>query len=519
MALYGATGDERIPQALCRHYLSNSAAHCDERNVCNVEAMLWAYERTGDRRLLDVALEAYEEYNRRYAKRDTTVTNMLSRRRGTEHGVTYNEIGKLAALVAVYTGRRRYLAAAVNAYRKIDRFHMLVDGVCSSSEQLRGQDPLDSHETCDIADYAWSVGYLLMATGRAEYADKIERACFNAAPGAVSSDFKALQYFSCPNQVLADRTSNHNLYQCGLSWMAYRPNHDTECCPGEVHRIMPNYAARQWMSDAGGGLVAALYGPSRVTTAVGSRGQEITIVEETEYPFSDRIEFQIRTSRPVAFSFWVRIPGWCTSAAVLVNGQRLMRRLPAGTFVKIARTFRHNDRISVILPMKLRLSRWPRGGIAVERGPLVYALRIEEDWRISPIKEKCSPRFPAWDVYPASPWNYALALNEQNLERSVEVQERPLAGDPWSIDTAPVVLRAPARRVAGWGIQRLRSIQHQYYTPAGLVTERRKGAFRFTPQLPDPETLPNRLSKRLETVTLVPYGCTHLRITVFPQCS
>ena len=30
--------------------------------------------------------------------------------------------------------------------------HLLVDGVCSSTEDLRGKDPLDSHETCDIAD-------------------------------------------------------------------------------------------------------------------------------------------------------------------------------------------------------------------------------------------------------------------------------------------------------------------------------------------------------------------------------
>jgi DUF1680 family protein len=518
MALYGATGDERIPRALSRHYLSGTGAHSEERNVCNVEAMLWTYEQTGDRRLLDEALETYEQYNRLFAERDTNVANMLSPRRATEHGVTYNEIAKLAALVAIYTGRQRYLAAAVNAYRKIDRFHMLVDGVCSSSEHLKGRDPLDTHETCDIADYAWSVGYLLMATGQAEYADKIERACFNAAPGAVKSDFKALQYFSCPNQVLADRSSNHNLYECGRSWMAYRPNHDCECCPGEVHRVMPNFAARMWMSDGAGGLVAALYGPSRITAAVGTRGAKITVVEETDYPFRDRIEFQIRTARPVAFPFWVRIPGWCTSAQVFVNGERLTRRLQPGTFVKIARTFRHNDRVSVCLPMKLHLSHWPRGGIAVERGPLVYALRVEEDWRLSPIKEKCSPRFPAWDLYPASPWNYALALDEENLERGVEVHERPLAGDPWSIDTAPVVLRVPARRVAGWRIRQLRAILHQYNGPAGAVTERRKGAFRFTPQLPAAETLPRRLSQRLETVTLVPYGCTHLRITVFPQC-
>ena len=43
------------------------------------------------------------------------------------------------------------------------------------------------------------------------------------------------------------------------------------------------------------------------------------------------------------------------------------------------------------------------------------------------------------------------------------------------------------------------------------------GHFRLTPPLPDPETLKGRLSDEIEIITLVPYGCTKLRITIFPQ--
>ncbi len=518
MAEHSVTRDRRIVAAIKKHYLNGSAPHSCYLDVCNVEPMLWAYAQTGDKRLLEVALSAHDEYNRVCADYDATIGKMLSAARPTAHGVMYNEIAKLGAVLYLYTGTKRLLDATVNAYRKLDKYTMLISGVCSSTENLRGKDPLDSHETCNVTAHPWSVGYLLMATGRAEYADKIERACFNAVPGSVTSDFKAVQYFSCPNQVVVDHTSNHNFYKCGTPWMAYRPNHDTECCPGTVNRAMPNFAARMWMTDGAGGLVAACYGPSRVTAPVGTKHEEVTVVEETDYPFSDRVDFQVRTSHPVAFPFWIRIPGWCTSADVLVNGERLKRTLRPGTFVKIARTFHHNDRVTVRLPMRVRLSRWPRGGIGVERGPLVYSLRIEEDWRVSPIKEKTSKRFPAWDLYPASPWNYALALSAKTLERDVEIIEKPLTGDPWSIVVAPIELRVPARRVAGWRIRRLRSIVSQYYGETGLPTKRVKGTFRFTPQLPDPETLPKRLGKRRETVTLVPYGCTHLRVTIFPQC-
>jgi len=522
MAHHEATGDDRILAGIAAHFLSGSAPHSTVREACNIEAALWAYERTADKRLLDHAVAAYDEFNRLSPDHDTSLKTLLSDKPGSEHGVTYNEMAKLGAILYVYTGRRRFLDATVNAYRKLDRDHMLVDGVVSSTERLCGRDPLASHETCDIADYTWSVGYLLIATGKAEYADKIERACFNAAPGAVTGDFTALQYFSCPNQVVADRASNHNEFFRGSEWMSYRPNPGTECCPGEVNRIMPNFAARTWMSDGSGGLAATLYAPCRIMTRVGARQQEVIIVEETQYPFSERIDFRVHTIGPAAFALSLRIPGWCTSARLLLNGKPLDAKCDSGTFVKIRRTFENNDRITLVLPMELRLSRWPRGGIAIERGPLVYALRIKEDWQIDQNPPKpATPDFPAFNLYPASPWNYALCVTEKTLSTAVEVVHRPCTSDPWSIDTAPIELRVRARRVAGWKIERKRSVTGLYpnATFTGFEPVQKKGDFMLTPQLPDPATLPARLAKKVETVTLVPYGCTKLRITIFPQGS
>jgi len=516
MAEYSATGDGRITEALRKHYLGGTCSHALHRNVCNVEVMAWVHSVTGDERLLDRAIEAYERYNRICPEMDTTLKNMASAKRATEHGVTYNEIAKLGAVLYMHTGRRRLLDATVNAYRKLERDHMLIDGVHSSSEHLCGADPLASHETCDIADYTWSLGYLLMATGRAEYADKIERACFNAALGAVRADFRGLQYFSCPNQVIAARNSNHNFFFRGDKWMSYRPNPGTECCPGEVHRIMPNYASRMWLATADGGLAAALYGPSRITAKVGAARREVTVVEETHYPFSERIDFQVRTDRPAAFPLHVRIPGWCDGAEIYVNGRRVGRRPRAGSFFRIERTFDHNDRVTLALPMKLKLNRWPLGGAAIERGPLVFALRIEEDWRLDGKEKRATRDFPAWNLYPASPWNYALAVDERNIERVVEVIHRPMSPEPWSPEAAPIELAAPARRVRGWKLRRRKSIVQGYTADCKVTSRSVKGDFAFTPPLPDPQTLKARLGRKVETIRLVPYGCTHLRVTLFP---
>ncbi len=522
-----ATNDKRIPAALRRHYLAERTPHFEHRDVCNVETMLWAYEQTGDKRLLRHAEKTYRMYNERIhteskdaeekalaAGGDTTVDGMLAGGPGYSHGVVYNEICKLGAILYSYTGSRRHLRATVNAFRKIDRHHMLIGGVCSSTERLRGCGALDGCETCVIADYTWSVGHLLQITGRAEYADRIERACFNAAPGAVTGDFKALQYFSGSNQVLADRHSNHTPYRTGNSRMSYRPYQDAMCCPGEVHRIMPNYAARMWLDDGAGGLVAALYGPCRITAEVGDRRQPVTIVQETQYPFGERIDLSIRTIKPVRFALTLRIPGWCRHAQVLVNGRRHAAKLGPASFVRVTQTFEHNDRITLILPMRLKLTRWPGGGIGIERGPLVYALRIEEQWRVD-RRDSRVQEFPAWSIYPAGPWNYALDLGVKDLEDKVRVVHRPYTFEPWSITGTPIELHVPARRVRGWKTVKRRRITSQVGSLAKKITF--TGDFTLTPPLPDPRGLEKRLGKKVETVTLVPFGCTNLRLAIFPS--
>ncbi len=81
--------------------------------------------------------------------------------------------------------------------------------------------------------------------------------------------------------------------------MAFAPGHDVECCTGNVNRFMPYYVEQMWLSAPGNGLVASLYGPSSVSAKVGKNQTEIEIVEETNYPFSETINFKISTTTDV----------------------------------------------------------------------------------------------------------------------------------------------------------------------------------------------------------------------------
>lgn len=524
-AYYSATGDKKVLKALTKHYLSNTCPHNEKRDVINVETMLWLYSKTGDKRILKTAVKAYTEYNKIDSSADTSLKSMNSSKKATCHGVTFNEISKIAAIAYLATGEKSYLKAVKNTYKKVDKYDMLVDGVHSSSENLNGNDDiLESHETCDVSDFTWATGYLLMATGEAEYADKIERACFNGGFGAIEKDFTSLQYFSCPNQIVSDGSSNHNIFYKGGDWMAFRPTFITQCCAGNVNRFMPNYVARMWMRDKDNGIVSTLFGPGKITTEVGKADRKVTIVQETNYPFSELVNYQIRTQpdsgvdkkdTPVEFSFTVRIPGWCKNAKILVNDMPLKQKTIAGTFVTIKRKFNHNDRITVVLPMQAKCVKW-KNGMVVERGPLLYALPINEKRKPA----KTAEGLKAWDRYPDSQWNYALDIKDPSTD--VEVIFNQESYQKWSIDNPPVEIRVAARPVKGWKMIRCKKTEYEELDLQKFLNEkvleviRRpiKGDFHFTPPLPE-KISGKDLGKR-QMIRLVPYGATTLRMTIFP---
>jgi uncharacterized protein len=495
-----------IPAALRKHYLNDNADYGKPvRNITNVEGMLWTYARTGDAALLALAENAWKEFlaNENPGYADMSELRVFSATPIECQGVTYAETMKLPAILYLYTGNPQYLRFAAAAERRIFDHHMLVDGIPSTTEQYRTVTALDSHETCDISDHTWSWGYMLMARGHAVWADRVERACFNAAPGAIKKDWKAVQYFSCPNQFLATLDSDHNAMEHGGRKMAYQPNpgQGTACCGGNVHRIFPNYVLRMWMKTADGGLAAVLYGPSTVSAQVGDGGSTVRITQTTDYPFRERIEFLIDAEKPVAFPLALRVPGWCSAPRLEVDGRPYPVARDDKGFIVLRRTFTPGERIALTLPMKLAVTQWPQNGMAIERGPIVYSLPIKEQWtpRVEPTFS--TEDFPGWEATPASEWNYGLAVDTEKLESEVLIKNSPGPApgslvDPW--ENPPVTLSAPMRKIEGWELQ----------------ANPDKPGQNFTPPLPDLSV--NRPAGEVEHVVLVPYGSTQLRLTVFP---
>ncbi|MGH9612422.1 MAG: beta-L-arabinofuranosidase domain-containing protein, partial [Bryobacteraceae bacterium] len=160
--------------------------------------------------------------------------------------------------------------------------------------------------------------------------------------------------------------------------------------------------------------------------------------------------------------------------------------IEAGAFHRIMREWKDGDKVEIHLPMALRVSHWYNNSVAIERGPIVYSLKIGESWR----EEKQTGPAKDWEVFPTTPWNYALVVDPKNPARSLAVTEKTIARQPFAPGTAPIEISAKGRRLPEWQL---------VDDAAGPL-----------PASPVESKLP------VESITLIPYGAAKLRITAFP---
>lgn len=495
---YEVTGDRRVISLMSRYF--QYEYHSPVENLLpgswqklrggeNLESVYWLYDRTGENFLLDLARRLFD----RTADWTSPILTPERDRHRIEssfyHGVNIAMGFREPAVFFEQAKDRKYLEAAERNYHLvIDAYGAQPGGMFGADENIRPgkSDPRQGAETCSMVEFMASFESLLKITGDPAWADRCEEVAFNSLPAAMTPDLKGLHYLTAPNLVSCDSSGEHD-FQNGGTLVSYDP-WNYRCCQHNAAFGWPYFAEHLWMATADNGLAAVLYAPSSVSAIVGE-GTKVGVSEETFYPFDGRVVLTVSAERPVDFPLYLRLPGWAAKTRIEVNGREVEGEFAAGGYAVLKRLWHHGDQVSLEWPMDIRLVAWPRVGnaVSIRRGPLWYSLKIGEEWR----RYGGTDAWPAFEVLPTTPWNYGLVVSASNPGATVRLASQAAPGfQPFRLDSAPIVLKAKARRVPGWQAEG---------RMAGLVP-----------------ASPAEAEGPVEEVELIPMGCARLRISSFP---
>ena len=193
------------------------------------------------------------------------------------------------------------------------------------------------------------------------------------APAVLSS---TVGFFILNNALFAAQSPNGRQLRYYSAFEGTRKywDKDTYCCPGNYRRIIGELP-ELIMYRQPDGITINLYTESEVETRLDD-GTGLTLRQDTDYPNSGTIRISVAPAQPAHFTVRLRIPAWCKTPSLHVNGEALSIDGRCH-FVSIARDWTSGDSIALELPMPWRLVRGFRkqeGKVAVMRGPMVFAL-------------------------------------------------------------------------------------------------------------------------------------------------
>jgi DUF1680 family protein len=363
------------------------------------------YRETGDRRYLDLAGYFVDARGHGlmlgYGQEPTYFSDRVPVREQTTvegHAVRAVYLAAGAADVALETGDAGLLAVLGRQFADmLATKTYLTGGLGSRWDREAFGDPYELPpdrayaETCAAiggVQWAWR---MLLATGEPRYADAAERMLLNGLLAGVS--LTGTEYFyvnPLHHRSGAHADENRSPAHGRRGWF------DCACCPPNVMRMLAGLGGHIATTDAGG-LQIQLYATGTVEAAVG--GGTARLAVETGYPWDGRVRVRVEAAPAEPWTLSMRVPGWADGATIAVRGgeqaadgatiavdgaeqaaERGMQAVEAGSYATVRRSWRSGDTVELTLPMPVRVVAADprvdavRGCVALERGPLVYAV-------------------------------------------------------------------------------------------------------------------------------------------------
>jgi DUF1680 family protein len=349
------------------------------------------YRVTGDRRYLELAKFLLDErgpdgapgagrtYNQSHAK-------VVEQGEAVGHAVRATYMYSGMADVAALTGDSAYVKAIDRIWQDVVGGKLYLTGgigSTSSGEAFGRSHELPNmsayNETCAaIGNDYWNHRMFLLS-GDARYVDVMERTLYNGLLSGVSLDGQSFFY---PNPLESNGQHQRS------------PWFGVACCPGNITRFLASLPGYVY-ARTGDAIYVNLFVASTGSVDFG-KGRSVTLTQETRYPWDGGVRLRVEPAREGRFALLVRIPGWARGEvvpsdlyrfadvapgepALRVNGSAVALVLEKG-YARIERSWRRGDVVELELPMPVRriaandLVEADRGRVALQRGPLVYAL-------------------------------------------------------------------------------------------------------------------------------------------------
>ena len=328
-----------------------------------LEPMVRLYRLTGEKRYGDFCkyiLRAYEQPN------GPKIVSRLLAHQGVNrvgNGKAYEELSCLVGIMEWYrtTGERKYLDAALNAWRDIVAKRSYITGGASCDERFRGDYDLPNAgrlcETCVAVTWMQFNLQLLRATGEARFAEQLERVVYNQLAGAQRPDGKA--------------------WGCFVEMQGKKPYNDDphgHCCLSSGPRgmsLIPTFAVS---SDADG-VVVNFYDAGDAQLRLRD-GREVKLHIDSAYPADGNIAITVNPASNGEFTLKLRMPAWCKDGRVSLNGAPIDATLGGDGYLSIKRTWSPREKVELVLNVEPRIivgDRGNTGKVAVMAGPLVLA--------------------------------------------------------------------------------------------------------------------------------------------------
>lgn len=291
--------------------------------------------------------------------------------------------------LALYCNDADLYAACERIWRNIVTKQMYITGAIGSTAHGEAFTfdydlPNDTvyAETCASIGLIFFAQRMLQYKAKGEYADVMERALYNTVISGMSQDGKHYFYVN-PLEVwpeASDRNpTRRHVKAVRQEWFG------CSCCPPNVARMIASLGQYMYsVSEPDRTVYTHLFisGDAQVTLD----NQQITLVQESQYPWDGRIHMKVSPEKTQFFTLALRVPGWCRSARLQINGVAAeIEELLNDGYVYIQRTWSEDDTVELILDMPVeRLQAHPSvranaGKLAIQRGPLVYCLEESDN--------------------------------------------------------------------------------------------------------------------------------------------